>query len=387
MFDFSKLNYSALGGKEANHDELIMTPRSWIKRNWIWLLIGIMIGGFVLRIVVSVVFQDGVIDDPISLAMFSVFRGLAVLTQFSLIVPLIIFVVPVIIILSVMLRRDKIAQTKLKEFAKENDLVFTEKIYQVNESGVIFRGGGHSGKMTDVVDFDENCRFGKYEYSTGSGEDEHIHEETFLRIKLSGKMPHIIIDSRKNSDTLRGISSLDADRLRLEGNFPDTFRVYTVKNRQIDVLSILTPDVMRDLLDFGNGYDFELVDNELYVYPGKVKIENLQKFLMRIQRIAKQLEYQVGGHRVVTVGAQKENVSENERNNSTFAGRMRGRRGMSGIFEKIIIGFVGGVVVYSILFAVLSSVFGWVGETEIAVASVFGFGLVGALVTMALTTR
>jgi hypothetical protein len=77
--------------------------------------------------------------------------------------------------------------------------------------------------------------------------------------------PHIVIDSSHN--TIPSLPSLwQQVTTELEGDFNTYFRVYAPSDYQRDLRQILPPDVMAALIDYGKLYDFELVDNYLYVY-------------------------------------------------------------------------------------------------------------------------
>lgn len=96
--------------------------------------------------------------------------------------------------------------------------------------------------------------------------DYRINDNSSLaRIKLPRKLPQMVIDSRHNSIKFLP-DYYDIQEIKLEGNFSKHFKVYLPKNYHIDILQILTPDVMHALLECGTRYDYEITDDYLYIW-------------------------------------------------------------------------------------------------------------------------
>lgn len=66
--------------------------------------------------------------------------------------------------------------------------------------------------------------------------------------------------------TLLGNTSLDnqMNQVQLEGNFPDIFRLYCDKGKEIELLEVLDPPRMAFLIDFCEHFNWELFENNLY---------------------------------------------------------------------------------------------------------------------------
>jgi hypothetical protein len=131
--------------------------------------------------------------------------------------------------------------------------------------GTIFEQG-YSRKITTSYLFPNGIEVGNYTYMTGSGRSRATHYWGYIRVKLVRRLPHMILDAKKNNSL--GISSFPgllggARQLNLEGNFNDYFKLYVPPGYETDALYVFTPDVMAALIDHGSGYDIEVVDDWL----------------------------------------------------------------------------------------------------------------------------
>lgn len=93
-------------------------------------------------------------------------------------------------------------------------------------------------------------------------------------IDLKTPVPHLFIDGRsqnrfnkKNRDLWSLTKRLSrSNKLQdLEGDFYKHFDVYAASKKQVEALTIVTPDVMITLRDQGYSFDYELHDTSLYV--------------------------------------------------------------------------------------------------------------------------
>lgn len=95
---------------------------------------------------------------------------------------------------------------------------------------------------------------------------------TAIRIQLSHQLPNIVIGNKVNDGKgifkQRDLNQAWLNRhqkLHLEGDFDKTFTVYVPSGYETDALYVLTPELMQIMLDHGSDYDFEIVDNYLYM--------------------------------------------------------------------------------------------------------------------------
>ena len=89
-----------------------------------------------------------------------------------------------------------------------------------------------------------------------------------LVLQLPRTLPHLMIDSRANGSLRQHLPG--RLRLSLEGDFDRFFTVYVPAGYDRDALELLTPDVMAGLIDYGRGWDIEVVEDRLIVVSHRV---------------------------------------------------------------------------------------------------------------------
>ena len=55
----------------------------------------------------------------------------------------------------------------------------------------------------------------------------------------------------------------------LESAFQEHFEVYAPEDFDIETFEIFTPEIMATLIDMAKGYDFEFIQNRLYIFRQK----------------------------------------------------------------------------------------------------------------------
>jgi hypothetical protein len=163
---------------------------------------------------------------------------------------------------------------RLRDFAATNGLEFSEYKPPDNQPGLIF-GCGDSRMFTKQLTFrgpSTQTFFGNYQYTTGSGKSRQVHTYGVLRISISRKLPHVVLDARSNNflGKVSNISFLDSSqKIELEGDFSTFFDVYAPRDYGRDMLYWLTPELMEILKTHFAQFDIELVDNHVYLYKHK----------------------------------------------------------------------------------------------------------------------
>ncbi len=81
----------------------------------------------------------------------------------------------------------------------------------------------------------------------------------------------MVLDAKKNNMFGGLMSNLPSNlaggqTLKLEGNFNDHFTLYVPEGYERDAYYVFTPDVMAVLIDHGDKFDIEVVDDELVFY-------------------------------------------------------------------------------------------------------------------------
>lgn len=165
-------------------------------------------------------------------------------------------------------RRER--QVRLARFASENGLRWMPAGNAPHYPGTIFSTGSTrtvrdrvyaaSGEFFDV---------GVLQTVTGSGKDRRTVEWSYLALRLTRELPHLVLDS--TGDNVLGQSSLPetmhrAQRLSLEGDFDRHFTLYCPEGYERDALYVFTPDLMALLIDEVGAYDVEIVDDRMTLF-------------------------------------------------------------------------------------------------------------------------
>lgn len=112
------------------------------------------------------------------------------------------------------------------------------------------------------------CDLLAYTCVTGQGRSQRTHNFTIACTSLPRTMPHMLLLSKKSrADVQRDL--LDAETLKLEGDFEDYFSLQIEKGQEIDALEIITPDVMQALVQYGQAEDIEILGTNLYFILGR----------------------------------------------------------------------------------------------------------------------
>lgn len=187
---------------------------------------------------------------------------------------------------------------RLQRFSDKNGLTLSVNKTPFSFTGMLF-DNGDDRVITSSLSFPEGYEIGNYRYETGSGKSRSTHNYGFIRVALSRHLPNMVLDSRR--DNFLGISSLPdsidkSQKLELEGDFNEYFNLYVPKQYERDALYVFTPDVMQAVIQHGQFFDIEIVDDEMYMYTKKLfKLESqqdLEQAIKSIEAIASELRQQ-----------------------------------------------------------------------------------------------
>lgn len=96
---------------------------------------------------------------------------------------------------------------------------------------------------------------------------------SYIRVPLPRKAPHIILDSLKNDGLFSGdklpLVIEKGQKLSLEGELDNYFALYAPLDYAQDAYYIFRPKVLTFLKEYGQAYDLEIIDNDLFIYAHK----------------------------------------------------------------------------------------------------------------------
>lgn len=176
---------------------------------------------------------------------------------------------------------------RLYKFALRNNLTLMIGTSDPSYIGMIF-DEGHSRQIEEAIRFGDGTEIGNYTYVTGSGKSQRTHDWAYVKVKLVRRLPHMVLDARRNNFWKFSNLSDSFDRsqtLELEGDFSKYFTLYAPRQYERDALYVFTPDVMAAMIDYGQEYDMEIVDDELYIYGNQPFSLDKPEFYDRILKI------------------------------------------------------------------------------------------------------
>lgn len=323
-----KLNYSAFNEPVTKTDiETYKSSHEPRKKSLAWMYNLIVFGAILFVCVTTLTNTGGVEALTVSLTLAAI--GIVIIGA---------------IILNSYLHTKRLA--KLHKFAVQNNISFRSGPLTLSDIGMIF-DEGHSRTILESFVFDDNTEIGNYQYITGSGKNQQTHNWAYVRIKLTRHLPNMVLDARKNNLFGRLSNLPDSFKrdqtLSLEGDFNNHFTLYAPKQYERDALYIFTPDVMAAVIDAGQAYDIEVIDDNLVLYAsGKIRLdseESLSKILLIINKIAGELRDQSHHYADERIGDHTQNIVAEP-----------GRRLKSGVSRTTIVIVVLAVLYYLYVF-------------------------------------
>jgi hypothetical protein len=114
-------------------------------------------------------------------------------------------------------------------------------------------------------------------------------------VKLGREFPHLVVDSLKDNHSFRRMlqkNNLPREQVTLEGDFPESFKVYQEPNQQILTLQILSPDRMSFLAHDIKNINLEIQDNYLRLYAANAQrsAQDFKQFLDALNMLQKGLK-------------------------------------------------------------------------------------------------
>lgn len=179
----------------------------------------------------------------------------------------------VIIIIAVGVSRQFFENDLFKAFARANQFDYQKGSAGLGQTGFIF-SIGHSQFYKDVVSGTYQklpLLLFMFHYTIGYGRNSHTYDRAVMAINFNTLLPAFVLRRHRKFQLLEeereSLKSYNyTEKINLEGDFADHFQVYIRPGTQVDVLTILTPDVMQILVNLDK-YEIEMTsDGSFCVY-------------------------------------------------------------------------------------------------------------------------
>lgn len=180
----------------------------------------------------------------------------------------------------------------LKEFALVHNLSYEKTTDLESTYGRLFKRGDsrHLSHVLSGTHDNHPLRLFRYSYSTGSGKHRQTHRFTVFEISFAKTLfPYILLQSRSmgkysSSDVFGYVRD---EKLPLENNFGDYFKLFATKGYEIEVFEIFTPKILEYLIHNAKDFSIEFAENKIYVYDDKpiANREGLTKMLAVVQKL------------------------------------------------------------------------------------------------------
>ncbi|MCL2037794.1 hypothetical protein FWG95_02205 [Candidatus Saccharibacteria bacterium] len=301
MFNPSRLNYAALGKgikfKRRDFTRQQLEENGFGRRNILTSSSKKIILGFLVLLSVVVILPIILkSDETVKSISNNPIDALAVL----LIISSIIFYFKWVI------DRLENYQYKLLRFAIDNGLKYGGSYTnKPSADRIMFSVASRSRFKSDekVLSWSKgDYALGRFEYEAGL---RHTFAINYMSVKLPRHMPQLFLNSNQNKLNIK-TDTFRVKKLKLEGDFANTFTLYAPPKYAVDALQVFTPDVMAALMDHGTQYNYEILDDRLYIYSLDIfsqyalaKKETMQNLLESTARLAPEFTHQSKNYRDV----------------------------------------------------------------------------------------
>ncbi|MGB3023707.1 MAG: hypothetical protein WBB39_02765 [Candidatus Saccharimonadales bacterium] len=204
---------------------------------------------------------------------------------------------------------------RLAKFASSNSLYLGNNLASGDSVGMMLQAGKKKDVNSIVTISNKTApdvMIGSRTIETGSGRFASYWDIGFIVMRLPRKLPHIVLDARRNNRFHRLTNLTDQFKkhqmLELEGNFGQYFTVFCPAGKERDALYLFTPDVMQSAIDNLQGEcDIEIVEDRLYIYqnqPFTVDAKSYKKIYESSLAIFEQIKHQAEKYSPQTVSSQ-----------------------------------------------------------------------------------
>ena len=215
----------------------------WGKYKWLFLLS--LVGGIALAILSGI-------------AIYGTYSSAGNTSGNEIILPFLFLLIPLGVWQYI---KAKVQHQFMQQMATDLGYTYSAAALFSSVSGVSF-SEGHSQKLVDVISGtyrDCPVRIFTYYYTVGSGKNSHTYIETIFELTYITPLPHVLLGTSEH------LFAGDVERVSLEGDFNNYFKLYIAKGHQVEAREIFQPDVMQDFITSFQKLGFEIYGNKVYV--------------------------------------------------------------------------------------------------------------------------
>ena len=186
----------------------------------------------------------------------------------------------------------------MSQFAAKHSLTFTATGQTTGRHGKLFIHP-RPGELFNVVSgtiLGLPSELFNYRYKSGSGKHSVTHEVTVLQVTFKWLVPNFaVIEKNETIDSILRARSGQYQH-ELEGDFFKFYTLYVADNFEIEILEILTPEIMAFMIDEGKHLSFEFIENQLFIYQNKYigEIKELDNFVTLARLLLGRLHKRIG---------------------------------------------------------------------------------------------
>lgn len=254
-----------------------------------------------------------------------------------------------VVLVALILRFMMVSRLRLLGFAISNKFKYLHGNFSIPIGPIMFNNG-HSKSITDKIILTNNLEISNYTYHVGSGKYERTYVISFAKARLPRAVPHLYLNGITNNFGAT-VSEYEVQELGLEGDFDRHFALYTPPGYHVDALQLFTPDTMAVLIELGKDYDYEFINNEMYIYApqGSMNLEErLKGLLIALVRVSVQFSKQASTYSDVRAG----NVASGK---VDIRGKSFSRKRATWVAIVPIIIIIFGSVGYKLFFEILNN--------------------------------
>ncbi|MBP6880004.1 hypothetical protein KBC31_00055 [Candidatus Saccharibacteria bacterium] len=169
-------------------------------------------------------------------------------------------------------RKKQLFSSQLRLFCDDNNYAHSESDRIFSSSGSLFQTHPESSEVEHVISgIVGNNQFRVFNFLVKPIDHKSTAVVKFgvAEITLPKRFPHIILDNKLNP-AVNGGHTKNSQRLNLGEAFDSQFVAYGPSEYEIEVLQVLTPELISQLSNSRYAIDFEFIGNHLYLYSNEI---------------------------------------------------------------------------------------------------------------------